>query len=59
MADTYFKVKIFCEYVIPLAILAVVALIFAGYILKIIIQDKIEKRRKKKSGKVRKENDAV
>ncbi len=53
MADTYFKVKIFCDYVIPLGLLVVSALIFAGVNLKIFIQGKIEKRRKKKeNGKV-------
>lgn len=59
MADTYFKVKILCDYVIPLVILAGMVLVFAGFILKIIIQDKIEKRRKRKNGKVRKKDDAV
>ena len=59
MADTYFKVKILCDYVIPLALLAVAVLVFAGVILRLFIQEKIEKRRKRKSGKVRQEDDAV
>lgn len=59
MADTYFKVRIVFEYVIPLAILALMVLFWVGFILKIIIQAKIEKRRKRKNGKVRKEDDAV
>lgn len=59
MADTYFKVKILCDYVIPLALLAVVVLVFAGVILKLFIQEIIEKRRERKNGKVRKEEDAV
>ncbi len=59
MADTYFKTKLICEYVIPLAILVGIVLIWAGFILKIIIQYKIEKWREKRNGKVRKEDDAV
>lgn len=60
MADTYFKVKIICEYVIPLGLLAIMAAAGAGAVLKMIIQDKLEKRRKRKeNGKVRKKDDAV
>lgn len=56
MANTYYKIKIICDYGIPIALSVGTVLIFAGVVLKNYIQEKREEKRK--NGKVRKKDDA-
>lgn len=58
--EMYFKLKIIFEYVVPLAILAVCSLSWICFFGRATINDWKKKRRKKrKHGEVRKEDDAV
>lgn len=44
--DTYFKFKLICEYYIPLALLAIIAIGFIGLVIAAKIMDFIDGRRK-------------
>ena len=58
--ETYFKLKIIFEYVVPFALLAVCALPWIYLFGMAAINDWKKKRReKRKHGEVRKEDDAV
>ncbi len=58
--ETYFKLKIFFEYIAPICILVGLALVWIGLSIVISVSEKKRKGRgKKRNGKVRKEDDAV
>lgn len=59
MVETYMKLKIFFEYIAPIGLLVGIGLMWAGIFLACSVSEKRRKRRERKSGKVRKEDDAV
>lgn len=59
MADTYFKIKIIFDYIVPLALLGVCSLPWIYLFVAAAINDWKKKRRERKNGEVRKEDDAV
>ncbi len=50
--QTYYKLKVLFDYVIPLGILAAVILFWVIYIAYIFIREKIRKRRREKKGEI-------
>lgn len=53
MVETYFKIKIFCEYIVPIGLLVGIVLMWIGLVLVAQVSEKRRKRRKKrKDGKV-------
>ncbi|MBD5504622.1 MAG: hypothetical protein HDR09_13070 [Lachnospiraceae bacterium] len=59
MVETYMKLKIFFEYIAPIGLLVGIAMMWIGWFLVAQISYKRRKRRERKNGKVRKEDDAV
>lgn len=59
MADTYFKIKIIFDYIVPLALLCVCTLPWIYLFGLSVVNDWKKKRRNRKNGKVRKKDDAV
>lgn len=58
--ETYFRLKVFFGFVVPVCILAVLLLIWIGLSIVIKVSEKKRKwREKRKHGEVRKEDDAV
>lgn len=59
MADTYFKIKIIVDYIVPFVILFICFLPCIYFFGVAAVNDWKKKRRNRKNGKVRKEDDAV
>lgn len=58
MADTYFKIKIIFDYIVPLAILFICTLLCIC-LFGVAVVNGWKKKRRNRNGKVRKEDDAV
>lgn len=57
MVETYFKLKIFCEYIAPIGLFVGIVLMWIGWAFVAQVSYKRRKRRERKYGKVRKEDD--